>query len=299
MMLNRTRTERSFQITLALLAALVLAGAAAAQTTQPTTRPTTQPHAPRPKPMAPPDSTAKPTLAERVAAGHREANWDSQPALHADIEVMFMGNAMVSGRMVYDHDRERVRMELDDGTVAVFDGEKAWVSPADAEFPQARFHLLTWPYFLAAPFKLDDPGANLDERGIDKLRGKTYLTGKLTYDEGVGDAPDDWYLLYVDPVTGQLQAMAYIVTYGGTDPRQAEQQIHAITYEDFGIINGVVLSTKWKFWNWNREHGIHGDPIGEVTLKNVGFAEAEEGTFDKPKNAREDKLPGADGDGDA
>jgi len=274
-----------------MLALLLLPTVVLAQTTRPATQPSTQPDAPRPKPIAPPDSTARPTLGDRVAEGHKQRRWDRQPPLHADIEVLFMGNRLVAGTMIYDHQHERVRMELDDGTIAVFDGSKAWVSPADAEFPRARFHLLTWPYFLAAPFKLDDPGTNLDERGVQQLDGRNYLTAKLTFDEGVGDAPDDWYLLYVDPVTSQLKAMAYIVTYGGVEPDQAEQEIHAITYENFGIVNGVVLSTKWRFWHWNEEQGIHGDPIGEVTLKNVRFAEAEEGTFDKPADAREDKLP--------
>jgi hypothetical protein len=182
-------------------------------------------------------------------------------------------------------------MDLTDGTTLVFDGSRAWVKPAEKRFPPgARFHLLTWPYFLAVPFKLDDPGAILLETAETRLHGEPYVTGRLEFTDGTGDAPDDWYILYADPSTYSLKGMAYIVTYG-TSQQEAEKEPHAITYADYAIVNGVVLSTKWTFWLWNKGEGIHGDPIGEVTLSNLHFVEPEDDAFEKPEGAREDDLP--------
>jgi hypothetical protein len=38
-----------------------------------------------------------------------------------------------------------------------------------------------------------------------------YLTEKLTFKSGTGDAPDDWYVVYADKKTNLLET-AYIVT---------------------------------------------------------------------------------------
>jgi hypothetical protein len=102
------------------------------------------------------------------------------------------------------------------------------VAPASAKLERARFHLLTWPYFAALPMKLADPGAHLQLLGERSLRGKVYQAVRLTFDPGVGDTPEDWYVLYRDPSSGRLAAAAYIVTYGKS-ATAASKEPHAIT----------------------------------------------------------------------
>ena len=41
-----------------------------------------------------------------------------------------------------------------------WDGKKAMVLPDNVDDKNARFGLLTWSYFFAAPYKLSDPGTN-------------------------------------------------------------------------------------------------------------------------------------------
>ncbi len=268
---------------------MVLAPATShAQTTKPTTRPAAKPVTE----PAEPRSQMAIAFAARIARAHGKQTWDQKQAVQADIVLEFGGNEMLNGTLLYDMHTSCARIKLKDGTTLVFDGEKAWVSPAEAQVPMARFHLLTWSYFLAAPFKLSDPGTHLESSGTFPLEDKLVATQKLTFDEGVGDAPDDWYIIYPDPATNRLAAMADIVSYGKS-VEVAEEEPHAIVYHDYETIDGVTLSMRWTMHHWSTEKGPFGDPIGELQLRNVEFVEADEAAFAKPDDAREDKLPGS------
>ena len=233
-------------------------------------------------------ATAK--LAQRIAEAHGMKAWQAKRAVAAEITAYFGGQEMISGSMVYDHHQGRVRMETGAGAVLVFDGATAWVSPASATVPMARFQLLTWPYFLAAPFKLQDPGSHLAETEPLALDGRTHETARLTFDPGVGESPDDWYILYADPDTHRLAAMAYIVTYGAT-LEKAEEEPHSIVYHDFVVVDGVTLPARWTFHHWSAEQGPHGDPIGRVELANLRFVEPDDAAFARPAGAKEEPLP--------
>lgn len=234
------------------------------------------------------DSTPQ-ALLSRIEAAHGAQRLRAQRAIAADLPVEFGGQRMIDGSIIFTTDGGRSRLKLKDGTIAIFDGRHAWVSPASSTFTSARFHLLTWPYFALAPFKLGDPGTRLELAGEQTLHDKPHATAKLTFAPGTGDAPDDWYLLYVDPQTARLAAMAYVVTYGKKPG--APEEPHAIVYEDFQTIDGATISTTWKFYNWSPEKGPHGDMIGQATLRNVRFMTPDPGAFDKPPDAREDALP--------
>lgn len=234
-------------------------------------------------------------LADRIDTAHNGEDWRSRQAVAADITVRFGARPALRGALVYDYHRNLVRIKTDDATL-IFDGEKAWVSPASATVPMARFHLLTWPYFLAAPFKLNDPGSHLVPAGSLRMDGEWHDAATLTFSAGTGDSPDDWYLVYADPDTGRLAGMAYIVTYGGKSRQDAEEEPHFIVYEDYVDVDGVLLSTHWNFRLWSEDKGPFGDSIGAVTLSNVRFVETDWRDFQKPEDAKEDALPGV-GDG--
>jgi hypothetical protein len=184
-------------------------------------------------------------------------------------------------------------MTLADGTAIVYDGTTAWLSPADAEVPgpPPRFHVLTWPYFMAAPYKLNDPGTNHEIYKGAKLKNGTEHTGvKVTFGDDVGDTPDDWYIAIPDP-QNRLTALAYIVTYG-KDAEAAEASPSIILYDDFEVIDDVPFATSWSFRHWDPEAGITGEPKGSATLSNIRFRDdVEDGLFTKPDNAVEAKAP--------
>lgn len=247
-----------------------------------------------PPAAADPQASVAAAFAGPIEAAQGKAAWDLAEALSADVTVTFGGQRAIDGRMIFTTEVGHSRLELADGTVAVFDGERAWVSPAAADLPQARFHLLTWPYFLAAPFKLRDPGAHLEDLGTRPHDGVDHPAARLTFDPGVGDSPDDWYVVYRDPSNDRLAAMAYVVTYGGRSAEEAGAEPHAITYHDFEQVDGATVSATWRMWNWSEEEGVHGDPIGEVVLTDLAFVTPPADAFERPADAEEDPLPAAE-----
>lgn len=277
------------------LAVLVIAAAAVAM--PPTTRPAEPPASPpsmppattRPAPPVAPRSDAL-ELARRIEQAHGLEAWRSKSAVRAALEIEFGGSRILSGTMLHEPHSGRVRIDVADGPTLVFDGERAWVSPAEASMPRARFHLLTWPYFLALPFKLRDPGTTLGGHELRRLDERLCRSLRLTFGRGVGDTPDDWYVIYADPRTGHLRAAAYIVTYG-TPKSEAEREPHAIVYGGERTVDGVVLATEWTFHEWSESGGIHGEPLGRARLRDIEFTTAPAGAFDRPKEAREDELP--------
>ncbi|MEM9420701.1 MAG: hypothetical protein AAGA25_16865 [Planctomycetota bacterium] len=231
---------------------------------------------------------------QRIAAleaTHGGETYNAQDAVQADFEVNF-GPMNLVGQLAFTPSMSKANVVLNDGTTMIFDGQTAWLSPADAQVPgpPARFHVLTWPYFVAAPFKLDDPGTNhsdagkLAVKGTDDMRVGT----KITFDAGVGDAPDDWYIAFTDD-QGRMDALAYIVSYGKTK-EEAEAQASIILYSDFVEVDGVSFATTWDFYFWDPTSGV-GDKKGSAKLSNFQFVTPEASAFTKPEGAAEAKAP--------
>ena len=225
-----------------------------------------------------------------IEAAHGKAPWERAKALQARLSLTFGGRPALTGTILFRTNLAGSRIELGDGTIAVFDGASAWVSPASSKLERARFHLLTWPYFASLPMKLRDPGSHLQVLGERSLRGKAYEAARLTFDPGVGDTPDDWYVLYRDPASSRLAAAAYIVTYG-KEAAAASKEPHAITYEDYVPVGGAKVATTWTFWHWSEKDGVTGQPIGSGKLSDPKFVEPAADAFTRPADAREDKLP--------
>jgi hypothetical protein len=276
----------------AALGGAVLAAPAMAQESAPTSQPMSAPASqPTSAPMAT-DSTEV-DAATAVAMAIEEAQgmeaWSAHAGVMADITVAFHGNTRVDGRLIMRPDMSRIRIEGRDGSVMVWDGETAWLSPSDADPSGVRFNILTWPYFMAAPFKLRDPGSHLEDMGAMPAHGSEHRAVKLTFDEGVGDAPDDWYIVYEDPETGLVCGMAYIVTFhsGG----EGDHNPHAIVYKDQENEDGALIATKWEFMAWSEEEGPHGDPVGEAHLSHVRFVEPPDSAFERPEDSVEVPMP--------
>jgi hypothetical protein len=238
-------------------------------------------------------------FADTIGTAHGIEAYRSHAALQADITVTFGGKVMLKGVMTFDTPVGKSHIKTEDGTVMVFDGKDAWVAPVDASVPpgMSRFHLLTWPYFVAAPFKLADPGAQIDDAGNKPLDAHRILpAGKLTFGAGIGDTPDDWYMVYMDRDTERLAALAYIVTYGKTTG-DAEKEPHVAIYEAYETVDGVFLPTNMSMWNWEPATGRVGKQLGSIELSNYHFVEPDDSTFTKPSGARVDAPPPSGNEG--
>lgn len=185
---------------------------------------------------------------EELITAHNRSAWNSYDIIRFDMVLSSNGETRLEASFWLDPVLSRARMQTTEGSIVVFDGSDFY--SAGPELRRARFHVLTWPYFLAVPYKLDDPGTMQESIEPTLMDGKKYPGIRLTFESGVGDTPDDWYIVYQDPDSHRLHGLAYIVTYG-KDIQKAETDPHAIVYRDYQEFSGIPIATHWTFHSWN------------------------------------------------
>ena len=206
-------------------------------------------------------------LVSEIEQVHQKSLYSSYEVVQFDLNLTFGGKERFNGRMYVSTNGGKVKMEDAQG-LRYWDGNKAMVLPNEENNEKARFDLLTWSYFFTAAYKLNDPGTNHEYLGSKVLGDGEYNSTKLTFNDGVGDTPDDWYIIYQDKNSGLLAGMAYIVTSGDTDIEEAEKDPHVITYEAYTDVTGIPFATQWNFWTWNME-GEMNKLLGNASISNV------------------------------
>lgn len=230
------------------------------------------------KAPVPKTAPAVPTIIEQAEAAHKVSSFKSKPIVQYQLKLTWNGQERLNATVTSKTNSTGIRMENGQGAVLIFDGKDVYKEAPEGAFPRARFDIHTWQYFFMAPFKLTDPGTHWSTMPGQVLEEQSYERAKLTFEPGTGDAPDDWYILYASPETHLIHAMAYIVTYFGSNQEEAMKNAHAISYHNYTDVDGIPLSMEWKFWNWNPEHGLE-DQIGKAELSNVQFLEADDQLF--------------------
>lgn len=217
-------------------------------------------------------------LVASLEEAHKVAAFRGKKAIAFDLKLTFGGKLRMDARITTSTGSERVRIDRADGTTLLYYQEEGYMMPADADWKNARFDLLTWQYFAMAPFKLTDPGTQWELLPDAMEEGKAYARGKLSFSPNVGDAPDDWYVAYQDKDSKMLTGLAYIVTYRA-DQEEAEKNPKAILYSNYIDIDGIPFASRWEFWKWDEENGFSGPARGEATLSNIEFVDPEPGFF--------------------
>ncbi len=204
---------------------------------------------------------------------YRYERGDGQPALDTEQTV--------------DTWAARARHTLMPDSAASFGwtGEEAWVMPAGAELPtNARFWSLTPYYFVAMPFVLADPGVNLEAAGEMTFEGTGYDLVRATFDAGTGDAPDDYYLLLLDPETNRVGGVRYVVSYPGFFPEGGHTPEHLMVYDGAQTVDGITLQKGFRSFAWT--DGGPGEPSASGTLSDVRFVpDAPDSLFALPEGA--------------
>jgi len=223
-------------------------------------------------------------FAQNIEDAHNKQAWDAKKAVSFDINLVFGGKQTLDATISSRTNSTGVRVDNKDGSKLIYNGKDVFLSPANADDKRARFNMFTWNYFFSIPFKLTDSGTNWELLDSLQIDGTPYATGKLTFGEQIGDAPDDWYVVYQQPESGLLHAAAYIVTLGKTREK-AEENPHVIVYHDYKKVDGISVATKWTFHNWDKENGI-GEQLGEATISNIKFSDAKDELFVQPENSK-------------
>ncbi|MGE5612171.1 MAG: hypothetical protein ACM359_23185 [Bacillota bacterium] len=227
---------------------------------------------------------APPTVEQLVGVAHGLDNWRYQRALRGLLFVKMESQPQVEADFYYEVDSGKVRLELPDKTVVVYDGKQTWVAPESSPLRDARGTYVAWAKLIAVPFRLKEAGAQVTALPVEKLGATEYVPVQVKFATENVFGPDDWYVAYADPQSHRLLGLAYGKTGGGVldEPR-------AITFYDFKRVEGSQISTEWKFWRYHKAEGLYGLPLGGARLLNLEFVVPKKNTFVKPVGARADQ----------
>ena len=133
------------------------------------------------------------------------------------------------------------------------------------------------------PFVVGDPGVSYEDMEQRELKGKTYNGIKISYGEGVGDAPDDNYIIWYDPQTNKMEWLMYTVTYGNNEPNE---QYRLIKYDQWSDFEELLLPTKIQWYQY--EEDSVGDVAGEVAFENIKLSKLvpNQDLFEMPEGAQ-------------
>jgi hypothetical protein len=223
---------------------------------------------------------------EQIKKAQHVEQFYQQKAIAFDIETTINGKT-TTATLTTMTNSGKIRLQYADGKTVVFDGKKIWLTSTDASaYKQARFDVFMWQYFFMAPFKMDDAGTNWQLLTDKTLDNNDYARAKLTFKNGTGDTPNDWYIVHRNKATDFLSAMAYIVTFGNKAISEAEKRASGITYDDFITVDGVQFATTWRFWKWSEQRGFY-DGKGSAKIKNIRFLKPTAETFAAPSGSKE------------
>lgn len=181
----------------------------------------------------------------------------------------------------------KVLLKNDTAYTIGYDGKEVWITPDMETMKNPRFFHNLYFYFFSFPFVVADPGSIQEYLGETTFNGKNYKKIKITYGDGVGDAPEDQYILWIDAETNLLDFINYSVTY--FDASRAERY-NALDYSGWEQVNGMTVPNEFTSYRW--ENDSLGEKRGVTKFENITFTkEQPEGAiFEMPEGAMIDKL---------
>ncbi|WP_346881232.1 hypothetical protein [uncultured Algibacter sp.] len=121
-----------------------------------------------------------------------------------------------------------------------YNGKDVWLHAKDTATYKgnAKFYYNLMFYFYAMPFILADDGIVYTDVEPLVFEGKSYPGINISYNAGVGESPEDEYILYYDSETNKMAWLSYTVTYF---TKAKSKEFHYIKYSNWQTINNVLL----------------------------------------------------------
>lgn len=218
-------------------------------------------------------ASAQDPLARTYAAHGGLENWRAQGTLLYDLSIVF-GERRARDHQVFDLVSRHAIASNPDYAVG-FDGTSFWQSTTDETGPifPGRFYLWTPFYFLGVPFVFADPGVQKEELPPVMYDGEEHRVVRVTFETGVGDAPDDVYHLYIDSETHRVKLLRYTVSYFAAAQGQATDNLpeSVILYDGWTETNaGLVMSGDMVAYAW-QDDAPEGDPRATMKFANIRF----------------------------
>ena len=166
-----------------------------------------------------------------------------------------------------------------------YDGNNPWLVEKDTATYKGnpKFYYNLMFYFHAMPFIVGDDGINYENVDALEFEGKEYPGIKISYEAGVGESPDDEYIIYYDSDTNKMAWLAYTVTFFS---KEKAKKFNLIRYSDWQTVEGLQLpkTLKWHVY----KDGVIGDVRNEMNFVNVSLSKEQPDSklFEKPENAK-------------
>ncbi|WP_373512491.1 hypothetical protein [Persicitalea sp.] len=218
------------------------------------------------------------------------ANWYRQGpiAFHFNYQPQDEGSPRNTYQVVDQWSNRAIHYAVGDSASRFgWDGKQAWVVTKDtATFPfNTRFWSLTPYYFMAQPFVLDGEGVNLELLKPISYEGKPNDVVKVTFADGTGDAPGDYYILYFDQETHLLRVIRYIVSYPGYFKDGGHMPEKFMSLEGEQNVAGFHFAKSYRTY-WLQDDGTPGEYITKIDLSEISFKpDLPKNFFNKPEGA--------------
>lgn len=234
-------------------------------------------------------SPAGSKLLESIDAHGGLGKWFSNGPLSFHFDYQPLGDGMRRNtRQVVDQWSVRAVHKVADNPDYTYgwDGEDAWVFPDTADIGvNPRFWATTPFYFVGLPFVLADEGVILEELDPQEYNGVTYDLIKASYESGVGDAPDDYYVIYIHPETKLMGGLRYIVSYPGFFPNGGHLPEKFMEITGLQAADGITIPSGYNTY-WFKE-GQPAEHITKIDVKDFSFAPGTpKDFFEIPEGAR-------------
>ncbi len=166
-----------------------------------------------------------------------------------------------------------------------FDGKDVWLHKKDTTSYKgnAKFYYNLMFYFYAMPFVLGDDGISYKDVEPLTFEGNDYPGILISYESGVGESPDDEYILYYNPETYNMEWLGYTVTYFS---KEKGKEFHFIKYSDWQTIDGLELPKTLTWYDY--ENSKPTTKRNDLEFVNVTILQTkpDDRLFKKPENAK-------------
>ena len=165
-----------------------------------------------------------------------------------------------------------------------FDGDKVWLKQDSLAYKgNAKFYYNLMFYFYAMPFVLADDGIVYENVEPLVFEDKEYLGIKISYNTGVGESPDDEYILYYDSQTNKMAWLGYTVTYFS---KEKGKEFHFIKYSNWQNIEGLLLPETLTWYNY--ENNMPTTKRNDMMFTNVVISKEKPSAilFEMPEGAK-------------
>lgn len=166
-----------------------------------------------------------------------------------------------------------------------YNGKEVWLHQSDtiAFKGNAKFYYNLFFYFYAMPFVLGDEGITYKDVEPLLFEGKEYPGIQISYNSGIGESPEDEYILYYNANTNKMVWLGYTVTFFS---KEKTKDFHLIKYDDWQMVNDLLLPKTFKWYGF--ENKIVGELQKEMHFVNVSTSieKLEDSLFERPVDAK-------------